>query len=61
MPYARVHEILRAPNEIIVTTTRKGQPAQRRLVCAYPKVSQYKGKGDTSDPSNFFCIAGKSG
>jgi feruloyl esterase len=47
----------KAPEEIVVTTTRMGQPSRRRLVCAYPRVSQYKGKGDTGDPANFFCKA----
>ena len=45
----------RAPDEIIVTTTRKGDAARRRLVCAYPKVSQYKGSGTVDDPLNFTC------
>ncbi len=44
-----------APDDIVVTTTRKGEPAQKRRVCAYPKVSQYKGKGDAGDPANFVC------
>ncbi|HUK32525.1 MAG TPA: tannase/feruloyl esterase family alpha/beta hydrolase [Vicinamibacterales bacterium] len=44
-----------APDEIVVTTTRAGQPPRRRLVCAYPKVSHYQGKGDTADPTNFVC------
>jgi len=43
----------RAPNQIIVTT--KGKEERKRLVCAYPNVSQYKGTGSTSDPANFFC------
>jgi len=45
----------RAPDEIIVTTTRKGDAPRRRVVCAYPKVSQYKGSGAVDDPSNFAC------
>jgi feruloyl esterase len=45
----------KAPDEIIVTTTRKGQAPRRRLVCAYPKVSAYKGLGAVDDPSNFAC------
>src|SRR5262249_31445108 len=45
----------KGPDEIVVSTTRKGEPARKRLVCAYPKVSQYKGRGDTGDPSNFTC------
>jgi feruloyl esterase len=45
----------KAPEQIVVTTTVKGEAPRRRLVCAYPKVSQYKEKGDTADPSNFVC------
>jgi feruloyl esterase len=44
-----------APDRIIVTTSRKGQPARRRLVCAYPRVSRYTGTGDVDDPVNFIC------
>ena len=47
----------KAPEDIVVTTTVKGEAPRRRLVCAYPKVSQYKGAGDTSDPANFSCKA----
>jgi feruloyl esterase len=43
----------KAPDQIIVTT--KGAEKRRRLVCAYPKVSHYKGTGSTSDPDNFSC------
>ncbi len=50
----------KAPDQIVVTTTRKGEPPRRRLVCAYPKVSQYTGRGDTGDPSNFSCIQPRS-
>jgi hypothetical protein len=28
---------------------------RRRLVCAYPTVSRYKGIGDRDDPANFTC------
>jgi len=46
----------KAQDEIVVTTTRQGQTPRRRLVCAYPKVSQYKGSGDVGDPRNFSCV-----
>jgi feruloyl esterase len=42
-----------APDQIIVTT--KGNEERKRLVCAHPNVSQYKGTGSTTDPVNFFC------
>jgi feruloyl esterase len=44
-----------APNQIVVNTSRPGQPPRRRLVCAYPMVSRYKGTGNTDDPANFKC------
>jgi feruloyl esterase len=43
----------KAPDQIIVTT--KAQSERKRLVCAYPNVSQYKGTGSTDDPANFSC------
>jgi feruloyl esterase len=44
----------KAPDTIVVTT--KGKEGERkRLVCAYPQVSQYKGSGSTDDPANFVC------
>jgi feruloyl esterase len=45
----------KAPEQIIVRTTRTGEPTHRRLVCAYPTVSRYKGSGDVDDPANFTC------
>jgi feruloyl esterase len=45
----------RAPDEIVVTTQQKGQPARPRKVCAYPTVSQYGGTGSVDDPKNFVC------
>jgi feruloyl esterase len=44
----------KAPDRIVVTTT--GQQRRKRLVCAYPRVSSYKGAGDTNDPANFTCV-----
>jgi Tannase and feruloyl esterase len=45
----------KAPDQIVVTT--KGTEERKRLVCAYPRVSSYKGTGNTSDPANFVCKA----
>ncbi len=45
----------RAPDDIVVTTQQKGQPARSRKVCAYPKISQYRGVGRVDDPKNFVC------
>ena len=47
----------RAPDQIVVTTSGEGWPTRRRLVCAYPQVSRYTGRGSTDDPSNFTCQA----
>jgi feruloyl esterase len=43
-----------APDRIVVTQTENGV-ARPRLVCAYPQVAQYSGKGDTGDPASFSC------
>ena len=50
----RILKSLARREEIVVTT--KGEDSTRqRLVCAYPKVSRYKGSGSTDDPNNFTC------
>ena len=45
----------KAADRIVVTETTTGKAVHQRLVCAYPRVSQYKGSGGTDDPSNFVC------
>jgi feruloyl esterase len=45
----------KAPDQIVVTTSGQGWPTRKRLVCAYPNVSKYSGRGDTGDPANFSC------
>ena len=45
----------KAPRQIVVTQTAKGEPPHQRLVCAYPAVARYKGTGSTEDPANFVC------
>jgi feruloyl esterase len=45
----------KAPRQIVVTQAAKGQPAHRRLVCAYPAVARYKGAGDVEDPAHYSC------
>jgi feruloyl esterase len=44
-----------APDQIVVQTSGDGWPTRKRLVCAYPQVSAYKGSGDVGDPKNFTC------
>jgi feruloyl esterase len=34
------------------------QPTGSRLICAYPDVAQYDGKGDPRDASSFSCVSG---
>ena len=45
----------KAPYTLIVTRSEEGKPDRRRLVCAYPRVSRYKGSGSTDDPAHFSC------
>lgn len=35
----------------------KFQPSGSRLLCAYPEVAQYDGKGDTRDAASFSCVS----
>jgi feruloyl esterase len=32
------------------------QPTGSRLICSYPKVAKYDGKGETRDASSFSCV-----
>jgi len=45
----------RVPDRIVVTQTSKDGAPSRRLVCAYPQLAYYSGKGDTGDPGNYVC------
>jgi feruloyl esterase len=45
----------KAPDEIVVSESGNGKPDRKRLVCAYPQVSQYRGSGSIDDPANFAC------
>ena len=44
-----------APEELIFEHYKNGMQVGTRLVCQYPKVPTYKGKGDTYDPASFVC------
>jgi feruloyl esterase len=51
----------KAPEQIVVTRfTDEGKEERRRLVCAYPRVAAYKGKGNTADPANYECRSRRS-
>ena len=45
----------RAPDQIVVQTSGQGWPTRKRLVCAYPNVSD-QGSGDIGDPPESFRI-----
>jgi feruloyl esterase len=50
----------KAPEQIIYNHTesgRGGKVYRSRLVCAYPKLSKYKGSGDINDAANFTCVS----
>ncbi|MBN2320072.1 MAG: tannase/feruloyl esterase family alpha/beta hydrolase [Acidobacteria bacterium] len=50
----------KAPEQIIYGHTesdRGGRVYRTRPVCAYPKVSKYKGSGDINDAANFTCVS----
>ena len=44
-----------APEQIVVTHTEKDGAKSKRLVCAYPRVAHYNGKGNPQDMANFSC------
>jgi feruloyl esterase len=49
----------KAPDQIIYNhrmSGRGGKVYRTRPVCAYPKVSKYKGSGDINDAANFTCV-----
>jgi feruloyl esterase len=43
------------PDSIVVTQTNSLGVVNKRHVCAYPLVSQYRGQGDTGDAANYTC------
>ena len=46
----------KAPEQVVAYwLDEKFQPAGSRLLCAYPKIAKYDGKGDTRDVSSFSC------
>ena len=50
----------KAPEQIIFNhreSGREGKVYRTRPVCAYPKVSKYKGSGDINDAANFTCVS----
>ncbi len=45
----------RIPDRIVVTQTAGDGVATKRVVCAYPQLAQYRGKGSPGDPASFVC------
>jgi len=45
----------KAPNQLVMSHYKDGKEVGRRLVCEYPQVAFYKGRGDTEDPESFEC------
>jgi feruloyl esterase len=45
----------KAPEELVFEHFKSGMSVGKRLVCQYPKVSSYKGSGNTEDPASFVC------
>jgi len=48
-----------APDRLIVTAPKsaKSDEPHKRVVCPYPQAAQYRGSGDTDDPSAYQCVA----
>ncbi|SFN56051.1 Tannase and feruloyl esterase, partial [Formivibrio citricus] len=59
----------KAPDAIVATARGKGSnlpnpevpaswsPTRTRLLCAYPQVARYDGKGDPEKAASFNCVA----
>jgi hypothetical protein len=50
----------KAPDEVTAYFLDKNmQPEGSRLLCAYPQIAKYDGKGDPRDASSFRCVKGE--
>jgi len=45
----------KAPAQIVVSHKTNGAEDRQMLVCPYPQLAVYKGKGSTGDAANFVC------
>jgi feruloyl esterase len=45
----------KAPEHLIFTHYKDGKDVGKRLVCQYPRITTYRGSGDTADPASFVC------
>jgi feruloyl esterase len=45
----------RAPDQLIVTHFKDGKQIGTRLICQYPHVAIYKGRGDAEDSASYSC------
>ena len=45
----------KAPDSLIVSHFKNGMEVGKRLVCQYPQIATYKGKGNAEEPSSFSC------
>jgi feruloyl esterase len=48
-------ETRQPPDQLIVSQYKNGVEAGKRLACAYPQITVYKGGGSTNDAANFVC------
>jgi len=45
----------KAPDTLVVSHYKNGMEIGKRLVCQYPQVARYKGRGSLEDPSSYAC------
>lgn len=45
----------RAPERLIATKIEQGKVEMTRLLCPYPLIAKYRGRGDTNDAASFVC------
>jgi feruloyl esterase len=49
----------KAPEQVLASKLADGKVVRTSQLCAYPKVAQYKGAGDTEDAASFVCADSK--
>ena len=50
----------KAPDQLVVDHYKNGMKIGKRLVCQFPQVAFYQGRGNPEDPASYGCRAGKS-
>jgi feruloyl esterase len=49
----------KAPDQLVVDHYKNGIGTGKRLVCQFPQVAFYQGRGNAEDPGSYVCKAGR--